>query len=175
MKYYLLRKPEFFNGELDIINFHRQVNYRQFADDRMYQMPSRITLRIRHRERLEYPQILLEPLPLFHETAWKTIQDFMKEPLHTKFLFQDEKTGEIYRYFCPAFRRVRGKAAFAGGRGEAMTVEVCPEESFPGGLPALYLADADKIYVLMGLDILESFMRKDLCDIRFLPVQIMEG
>lgn len=175
MKYYLLKKPDTFNGEMDVVNFHRKVDYRQFTKDQMYRMPSRITCRIRHRERREYPLILLEPLPLFHETAWKTLQVFMKKPLHTEFLFQEEVTGEIYHYVCPAFHRIRGKVTFLGRRGEKEEAGLQPEEAFPEGLPALYVENGDKIYVLMSLDILESLMRKDLCDIRLLPVQIMEG
>ena len=174
MRYYLLDKPELFDGEVEIINFYQQLDYRVFSSDRMYQMPSRITFQIRHKERIEYPPVLLEPLPLFNKMAWNTIQSFMKKPLHTHFIFIDEKTKDIHHYFCPSFRRVKCRQVFGVRQDGMKEVKIYSEEAFPDGLPVLYLDDGNKILVLMRLDILESLMRKDLCDIRLLPVRIME-
>ena len=174
MRYYLLKKTDFFTGEMEIIDFHQQLDYRLFSADRMYQMPTRLTFRIKHREYAEYPQILLDPLPLFNKTVWRTMQSFIKKPLHTHFIFLDEKTRDTYHYYCPLLHRVRGKQEFYGEQGEVSKVRIYPKDTFPDGLPVLYLDDGSCIQVLMGLDILESLMRKDLCDIRLVPVQIME-
>lgn len=174
MRYYLLKTPDIFNGDIEILRFHQQLDYRLFSSNRMYQMPSKIVLQIRHRERTEYPAILLEPLPLFNKMAWTTIQSFMKKPLHTHFIFLDEKTKDSYQYFCPAFRRARGKLESSLIQEAANGIKIYLEESLPEDLPVWYLDNGEEIQVFMALDILESLMRKDLCDIQLLPVQIME-
>ena len=73
MRYYLLKTSDVFNGEIEILHFHEQLDYRLFSGDRMHEMPSKVVLQIRHKERMEYPPILLEPLPLFNKMVWTSI------------------------------------------------------------------------------------------------------
>ncbi len=174
MRYYLLKTSDVFNGEIEILHFHEQLDYRLFSGDRMHEMPSKVVLQIRHKERMEYPPILLEPLPLFNKMVWTSIQSFMKKPLHTHFILLDEKTKDSYHYFCPVLRRVRGRLNHPVKQGDIKEIKIHLEEKFPEDLSVWYLDDGEEIQVLMGLDLLECLMRKDLCDIRLLPVQIVE-
>ena len=50
MRYYLLKTSDVFNGEIEILHFHEQLDYRLFSGDRMHEMPSKVVLQIRKTE-----------------------------------------------------------------------------------------------------------------------------
>ncbi|MDD7050172.1 MAG: hypothetical protein PUI41_04535 [Lachnospiraceae bacterium] len=171
MKFYLLEQPDWPTAEIDVLNFHHSVNYRDFIQDQMYRLPARLMLYIRHKEYVEYPGILLMPLPLFSKNMWKCIGNFMKEPLHTHFIFMDEKTRHSEQYYCPAFRRVKGRVVMEEQKGSIQPVSLLSEECIPEAIPALYVQDGEKIWVMLRQDLLESLMRMGLCEVKLLPIK----
>lgn len=175
MKYYLLQTPEFFTDSIDIIDFHRAVDYRAFYDDAMYRMPSDHIYQIRHREHVVYPDILLQPLPLFSESARDTIQLFMGKLFYVHFILMDEVTRDYHHYYCPFLRRLNGKTESVSRPGKTCSIRILTDEKMPENLSLLYMKTNDKIQVLIGLDLAESLMRKGLSDIDLLPVEIKEG
>ncbi|MBQ9989542.1 MAG: hypothetical protein IJP31_01155 [Lachnospiraceae bacterium] len=166
MKFYLLEKPEWFTGEMNILNIHGSLNMQDFIQDRMYCMPSRLLMQIRHREYAEYPGILLDPLPLFEKKMWECILRFMDRPIHTHLLLMDQKAGNNREYYCPDFRRVKGSVKITEGKAYLLL-----EEKRPKHVPAFYLQKEQRIWVMIRLDLLESFMRAGLCDLRLIPIE----
>lgn len=175
MRYYLLQKPDWFTGGIDIIRLHQRLDYRWFSQEQMHRLPSMTTLWIRHKEETEYSAILLEPLPLLNDTAWSVLQLFMKKPPHMHLILRDEKTRDIFHYFCPDLRRIKGRVDLSGKTGDREEARCYLEDALPEGLPIMYLKDGDRIQVVMGVDMLESLMRRGLCDIKLIPIVIMEG
>ncbi len=171
MKFYLLEKTEGFTGEIEILNFYQSVNVQDFVNDRMYRFPSRVLMQIKHKEYMDYPEILLDPLPLFKENLWKSILQFVEKPLHTHFMLMEEKTRHTENYYCPSFRRIKGSVKIEGEPGEKQTVRIFIKEGIPEDVPAFYLQDENRIWVMLRLDLLESLMRMGLCDIGLLPVE----
>ncbi len=171
MKFYLLEKPQDFTGEADMLDFHRLVDYRDFDRNQMYRMPQRLIIYTRHKEYGEYPEILLDPLPLFSEKMWKGIGNFMEKPLHTQFILMDEKTRHGKSYYTPAFRRISAKVMKKQKQGKVGPVELLLKEAIPEDVPALYLQEERRVWVMVRLDLLESFMRLGLRDIRLLPIE----
>ena len=170
MKFYLLEKPDWFTGEIDILRFHQGVNYQDFADNRMYRLPKRLMLYTKNKEYGEYPDILLDPLPLFSENMWMSILQFMDEPLHTHFILMEEKTGQARHYYSPDFKRIKGRVIRNKEEGERTTASLLLEGNVPENVPILYLEEARRIWVMVQLDIAESFIRRGLCDVKLFPV-----
>ncbi|MGN0304841.1 MAG: hypothetical protein ACI4D2_01650 [Lachnospiraceae bacterium] len=171
MKFYLLEKPDWFTAEINVLNFHHRVNYQDFVHNRMYRIPERLMLYIEHREYAQYPEILLSPLPLFSERMWKCLGNFMEKPIYTHFIFMDKKTRHSEQYYCPALRRVKGRVIPEERKGGIQPVSFLGEEAVLEDIPALYVQDRDKIWVMLRQDLLESMMRMGLCDVKLLPVK----
>lgn len=172
MKYYLLQKPEYFTGMIDILDFHKYVDYRAVIEDRAYCLPAHYMLLARRREYAQPPDILLEPLPLFGEKAWEAVRCFMAEPLAIHFILMDEKTRESIHYYYPSFRRINGRVEVQErGKGAALFLE----GGIPEDIPVVYVQEEGKIWTLAALDLLESLMRNGLCDIKLVPAEKICG
>ncbi len=175
MRFYLLDKTEEFTGEIEILNFYQSMNVQDFVNNRMYRLPSRVLMQIKHKEYMDYPGILLDPLPLFKENLWKSILQFVEKPLHTHFMLMEEKTRHTQNYYCPAFRRIKGSVKIEGELGEKRTAHILLKKGIPEAEPAFYLQNESRIWVALRLDLLESLMRMGLCNISLLPVEKEEG
>lgn len=173
MRYYLLQTPDFFTDEIDIIDFHKKVGFNSFYNDKLYNLPSRCILYINHKEYAFYSDIVLEPIPLFSEKAWDAVQLFMGNVFHAHFILMDKETRIHKNYYCPSFRRIKGKTEFF--KDKPGKVNVYLMEPMPRDLPFVYLKDGDRIQILAALDILESLMRRGLCNIKLLTAIISEG
>lgn len=171
MKFYLFEKPEWFTGDMDILDFHKSINMQDFMNDRMHRIPAMLFMQIKHREYVEYPGILLEPIPLFEEKLWQSILQFMEKPIHTHFLLMDEKTRHTRNYYCPDFRRIKGSVKITGEPGERQTAQLVLEEERVKDIPAFYLQDGRRLWMMFRLDLVESFMRQGLCDIKLIPIE----
>lgn len=170
MRVYLVEKPDWFTGQMEIPKFYQSVNIQDFLEDRMYGLPQRLFMEITHKEFAEYPGLLLEPIPLFEENLWKTILQCMPKPLDTQFIFMEENTRRSISYHCPAFQRIKGSVRINGRRGERQAVHLLLEKKLPKDVPAFYLQEEGRVRVLLQLDLVESFMRVGLNDVRLLPV-----
>lgn len=175
MKYYLLQTPDFFTDGIEIIDFHKAVDYGAFYKDAMHRIPSGRIFQIRHGEYAAYPHILLEPLPLFSESARETIQLYMGKLFHVHFILMDEETRDYNHYYCPSLRRISGKTEPVPRLGKAGGIRVYLDGKMPEDLSLLYLKTEGGIQVLLGLDLAESLMRKGLNDINLVPAEIKEG
>lgn len=172
MRYYLLQTPEFFTDGIDIIDFHKKVGFRSFYDDRLYELPSRSILYTVHKEYGFYPDIVLDPMPLFSSNAWAAIQAFMGKIYHVHFILMDKETRIHKNYYCPCFGRINGRTEFFNGKPGAVTIYL--KEPLPKDIQAVYLREGDRISVIAALDLLESLMRRGLCDMKLIPATIVE-
>ena len=56
-------------------------------------------------------------------------------------------------------------------KGSIQPVSLLSEECIPEAIPALYVQDGEKIWVMLRQDLLESLMRMGLCEVKLLPIK----
>ncbi len=166
MERYLLKEPKGIRVP-DIRYYNQVIDYRAFVNGQFYKIPKRSVCVLNNHP--DQGLVLLRPLPLFHAEAKKSLDLFLWDLRYREFIFLDQKEHSSERYFLPLFRRIKGSM---GGKVEEGRTEVYLEEALPEDLPAVYLQTGEEFHVLLGLDLLESLMRRGLYSARAVPVKI---
>ena len=116
--------------------------------------------------------ILLSPFPLFRAEAKKSLDLFLWDCEYREFIFLDQKKSKRVLYYLPFFPRISGAAGSKNKMGE---LAVTLFDEWTEDIPIIYLKEERRMRVILRLDLLESLMRKGLCGVELIPVQIQRG
>lgn len=169
MRYYLLQSLEGIRVP-DIKNFNQAVNYRAFEENDVKRMPDRNVCLLGRT--CDLGLILLSPFPLFRAEAKKSLDLFLWDCEYREFIFLDQKKSKRVVYYLPFFPRIRGAAGSKNKMGELV---VTLFDEWTEDIPIIYLKEERRMRVILRLDLLESLMRKGLCGVELIPVQIQRG
>lgn len=169
MRYYLVKKLEEIRIP-DIKNFNQVIKYRAFEENRPQVMPHRTVCVLNNS--CDLGTILLSPFPLFHSETKKSLDLFLWDYRYREFIFLDQKKSISELYYLPFFLRISGNITRKEETGDRI---LKLHSEWTEDIPIIYLEEERKLQIVIRLDLLESLMRKGLCGVELVPVQIQKG
>lgn len=169
MNYYLVKKLEGIRIP-DIKNFNQVIRYRAFEENRPQAMPHRTVCVLNNP--CDLGTLLLSPFPLFHAETKRSLDLFLWNCQYREFIFLDQKKSISERYYLPFFLRIGGNITREEKTGDWI---LKLHSEWPEDIPIIYLEEERKQQIVLRLDLLESLMRKGLCGVELVPLQMQKG
>lgn len=173
MKYYLLSALDGIRSP-DIKNYNQVIHYRAFAENKSYKMAKRTLCFVKNEA--DFGDILLLPFPLFKKEMKESLDLFVWHDIMYKgIVFMEYDRTKSHEYYLPFFERISGGCTLeqrSGGFGSAMVILNNP---IPDDMAILYLDTGQDIHVIARIDLIESFLRKGLCSVQLMPVDLTIG